>query len=116
MPAMKASAPPPIHAQRGSWRNTGMAGSVLQRMGGHHRQVADDVGAGRRREVEGGCRKVDVALPVGEADVGDGAELVLEHHALEACGVEAQIGVTELRILRLRGQAQPGKTITLALL
>src|SRR6185312_8749341 len=113
MPAMNARMPVPYQAQRGSWRNTGTV-SVLDRLDRYVRYVADHVGALRRHEGEAAHRQRRIPLPAGEADLGGRTELVAEGHAGETLVIEAEVDISELRVLAGRGQPQPEQTIVLA--
>src|SRR6185437_3293276 len=113
MPAMNARMPVPYQAQRGSWRNTGTV-SVPDRLDRYVRHVADHIGALRRHEGEAAHRQRWIALPVRKADVGGRTELVAEGHAGKTLVIEAEIDISELRVLAGRGQPQPDQAIALA--
>ena len=70
---------------------------VLDRMRfGRRRRIADHVDAFRRRELERVGGELRIALPFGKADFGTIAESILEPHARQAAGIEAEIGSSRI--------------------
>ena len=116
LPAMNASTPPPIQAQRGSWRSIGSSGQSF---------IGCVVITGRSPITSAPCGGTKLKVSGASAALRCQSEKRMsvvepswsrKRHPRQAARIEAEVGVVELRVLVLRGQAQPDQTVMLALL